>query len=191
MNDLDKKIRKLAHLCDAPTWLIKESIGIPLEHLSAESFREIKMAYVDADEDSEEQHVAFEKLRSMLLTELKTSRLTRTKEIYDLAIEFNIHDVKVEALHHWNDLSLDEVQTAKNYEQLDLAYERAHSSSSAKRAALEKRAQWAEEDFKKAHTFDRMLKACKNAPQGSETKRKIIKEIYQRYFETGSGPALD
>jgi len=182
VDEFGKKIKRLSQICGAPIWLVKESLGIPLETLPNASFEDLKMVCIDADEDSEEQYVALEQIRLMFLIDLKSSSLSRAKEIYELALELDLGDVKIEASQRWNDLSLDEVKRAKDYEQLDLASERAHPNSSAKRAALEKRAQWAERDFLKAHTLESMSQACRNAPQRSEIKKEIIKEIYIRYF---------
>lgn len=191
MNEFDKKIKKIAKAVDVPIWLVKESLGIPLVKISDSSFALVKLAYLDADNDSEEQRVAFEKLSLMLMQELETSSLSRTKEIYELSIEFQIPEIKIEALDHWNDLSSDEVAAAKNYEALEIAHDRSHPSSSARREAIEKQIKFVERDYSKAHTFTSLVKACKHAPKDSDIQRLIIKTIFQRYFEHGDGPALE
>ncbi|MFZ4632124.1 MAG: hypothetical protein ACOYL8_02870 [Patescibacteria group bacterium] len=191
MKDLEKKIGRISRILGVPTWLVKESIGIPLESLSDYSYQAVKTAYIDSDEGSEEQRASLERLISMLATELKSSSLLRTKEIYDLALEFHINEIKVEAFHRWDDLSLEEVVEARDYKELRIAYDRTHISGSARRAAIEKRAQWAKQEFLKAHTFDKLSKACKHAPEESDIQREIIKAIYELYFKDGGGPTLE
>lgn len=191
MKEFDKKINKIAKSVDLPIWLVKESLGIPLAKMPDNSFSVIKLAYLDADNDSEEQRVAYEKICLMLKQELRSSNLLRTKEIYELAIEFQIPEIKIDALYHWNDLSTDEVAVAKNYEELELAHDRAHPSSSARRDAIEKQTKFAERDYLRAHTFPGFVNACKHAPRNSDLQRKIIKTIYERYFERGDGSALE
>lgn len=191
MNEQERRIRKIAHLLKVPAWLVKESVGIPLEQLRDFSFLAVKTTFIDADEGSEEQHVAREKMCAILMAELKSSSLLRTKTIYELSLEFELHEIKIEASHRWNDLSHEEVLAAKDYEQLSLAYERTHPGSGARRAASEKMAKWAERDFSKAKTFDQKIRACKNAPNKSEAKRLMIKIVYEQYTETGDGPALE
>ena len=174
-----------------PSWLIKEAIGLPLPECNRSSFEEIKRNYIDADKNSEEERAYFNNFSILLKKKLELGNLEIAKEIYEISIELEMDEIKELALSRWNDLSSEEVAMAKTYSGLDLAYDRSHKNSQARREVVSKKIQWATREFFEANTLIRLQKACSHAPENSEIQKRIIKEIYQRYFEHGDGLASE
>lgn len=177
------KIEDLAKLLDVPAWLVKESLGIPLEECSALTLEQAKVAYIDADKGNEEERAAWLKLEALLKVALKTDKIEELVEIYSLAKEYKIHDVEIDALHRWDDLSAEEVAEAQIDEELKKAFERTPKDSGSRRAAIEKKSQWALKDLNEAITLEDCIEAGKRAPKDSDTKRYIIKKIYDSFFK--------
>jgi hypothetical protein len=176
-------VKKMVHLLDVPTYLVKEVVGLPLENCFLNSIEELKMAFIDADEDSEEWWVVGEKLRSLLVKEIKKNNLEKIKEIYFLAKELEFPDVEIIALRYWDDLALEEVEKAITDEELKVAFGKTPKTGNSRRIALEKKSQWALKDFDAAKNLAEAAKACKRAPKNSEAKRFIVKGIYDLYFK--------
>ena len=180
------RINDLAKLLGLPTWLIKESVGIPLPECSVAYIDQAKRELVDADPDSEEERAAYERLRDLLDKELKGFKgysLEKAREIYSIAKEFENPELEVEAHHRWNDLAGEEVEKAKNMKELLIAFDKTPKNGSSRRAALEKQSSFALSDFRKAQTKEDLVSACNKAPKESEAQRVIIKKIYELYFK--------
>jgi MoaA/NifB/PqqE/SkfB family radical SAM enzyme len=177
------RIKDLARLLDVPTWLVKESLGMPLEECPANSVEEAKLDYIYADKESEEERAALKKLNAFLLKIITTANIEKIQEVYSLAREFGIYEIEVAALYKWNELARECVDKAKTDEELKMAYEKTPKNSSSRRAALEKKSRWALKSLEEARTLDEYVRACKRAPKDSDTKRYIIKYIYDSFFK--------
>jgi len=176
-------VKNLAKLLDVPIWLVKESVGIKLEECHSGSIEEVKMAYLDADKGSEEERTAQEKLKMLLLNQLKNVGTKGMKDIYYIAKELEIYEVEIAAFHSWDELAMEYVEKAQTDEELKLAYDNTPKNSNSRRAAIEKKSKWSLNDLKQAKSLDEHIRACKRAPNNSEAKRVAIRHIFEDFFE--------
>jgi len=138
---MDKKqINKLATLLGVPVWLVKESLEIPFERCTADSFSKAILALENADIDSDEERAAFLRLEELLLENLKkTSPIESFMELHSIAHKFmRGSELEIRILKEWDEKSLGLLAKTNNTDRLIKICKNSPRYGEAKKEAIRK-----------------------------------------------------
>ena len=136
-----KQIKKLAALVDAPIWLIKESLGIPIEKCTAHSLTYAILALENADSDTDEERAAFLRMEEILLDSLlKEPSVDKLREIFLVAHKFmRGSQIEKDILDKWDEEALTLITAAgDNVSRLVKICKASPKKGKAKRIAIKK-----------------------------------------------------
>lgn len=178
---MKEKIKKIAELLGEPIWRIKEALGIDdNKTYSSLSINELKIAFRDADPDSEEEYFIQKEFERRLGTEISSGIFNRIRDAYFLALELELEKSKLEAFQAWDELAIREVEKAVSYEDLKIACDRAPKSGRARILARQKKEAILMKALDQARTIGEYVDIFKKAPAGSKIRSLAAKNIYDR-----------
>lgn len=179
------KIKKISELTSESAWAIKKILGmLPEVDYSQLSLLDLKVAYKDADDKSEEEAGLYEELSKRVFAEISSKSLERVRDAYFLAKELCLDSLAIKAFDFWEDIAWQEIVAADDYDKLKLACQRTPRISRAYSFALEKKEVFLARELEEAKTIEDYQKIFKKAFVGSQARNIAIQKMAKMLEET-------